>query len=261
MAVSADRAGGAAATAVAALEEIGRRRRRRRRRPRRRGRVRVQRRVVRVQPVRDGGVRGGRRVRGAERRARGQGGPVAAHAEQVVGRGDGAAGDAAVHGVRVRGVLFRGPAPRAVRDRPPAAGRGRHAGRDRGGPAAARRRRFLVAAAGGPARGPVRGRLSLVVHDQPDQLDVLRVLRVSVHRAGRHAHVRSDRVEYRPPVRAHQHGHRAEAAAGARGHARPRGPRRHDPGVFLRVSAAAPEVPGGAVVFCFRRGGRRRCHT
>lgn len=203
-----------------------------RRRRRRRRRIRVQHTVVRVQLGRAVRVSGVRPGRGVGRSASGQNGPVAAHAEHLLGRGHGAADLAGVHRVRDGRDLRCGPAPHAAGHRAAAETRGRRAGhvpRPAGG--------AVLDRAGRRARGPVRGGRAHVVRAQLDQLDVRGQLRVPVHRPGRDAHVRADRVEHRAPVRGHQRGDRGENVAHR---ARPSG--RVPPPPPARVAAARAEI-------------------
>lgn len=161
--------------------------------------------MVRVQLGRAVRVPGVRPGRGVGRPAHRQDGPVAAHAEHLLGRGHGAADLARVHRVRDARDLLGGPAPHAADHRAAAETRGRRAGhvpRAAGG--------AVLDRAGRRPRGPVRRGRARVVHAQLDQLDVRHQLRVPVHRPGRDAHVRADRVEHRAPVRGHQRGRRGE---------------------------------------------------
>lgn len=138
------------------------------------------------------------------RPARVKNGPVVAYAEHVRGHCHGAASCAHVYGVRAGGDRIGRPAPHPARDRSAAAAcgrRARHQGTAIGGRMAVRATRGRVCyRVGRVSRGAVRRRRVPVVRAQPVLLDVLRVLRVPVHRVGRHVHVRADRVEHRTPV-------------------------------------------------------------
>lgn len=164
--------------------------------------------MVRGQPGGVVRVPGGRRVRLGGRRGRVENGTVAAHAEHLVDRGHRAGGRAHVHGVRVGGRVLGAPAPDAVGHRAAAGARGRGAARRAARPAGGGAVRLR---AGHVPRGAVRRRRAPVVRAQLGRhVDVLRVLRVPVHRPGRHAHVRADIVEHRAPVPRGQRRDRAE---------------------------------------------------
>lgn len=175
---------------------------------RRRRRIHVQHAVVRGQL--DGVVRvpGRRRLRLGGRRERVENRTVAAHAEHVVDRRHRAGGRAHVHGVRVGGRVLGAPAPNAVGHRAAAGARGRRAG---GRVARPVRGGAVRVRTGHVPRGAVRRRRASVVLAQHGRhVDVLRVLRVPVHRPGRHAHVRADIVEHRAPVPRSQRPDRTE---------------------------------------------------
>lgn len=163
-----------------------------------------QHRVVRGEPRRAVRVLGQRRVGRGGRPLRVQHRPVVAHAEHVVGRSDGGTAVTHVHGVYAGGDEFGGPAPDPDGHRTAVAPCGRYA-RDDGvshdGPA--------VVLLGRVPRGALhRGRVP-VVRSQPGQLDVLRVLRVPIHRPSRFAVVRANRQEHRMSVRPCQRRDRA----------------------------------------------------